>query len=233
MPNSENQDIINKQAIDSKMAIANFTQCEILLKKFYKIPLKKSIIVRNIQFGAKTNLLNLKDPTASDIANFNFFHPETYKNLNLSICSNVTTLISMPFKKEDELNMIAYKKTSVFKGIIDIYDRNSIGFQSRCFHIEDPETGADTTINNRRTHMYQNTTINCGNNCTYDGIDENRYVLCNCSGNIADDGDETNLGLSNNSTGFDILAKLPDFNYDIFLCFEETFADVFLIYLIC
>jgi len=232
MPNSENQNSINQQAFLNKMAIVNFTQCEILLKKHYKIPAQKSIIVRNIQFGANTNLFKLNDTSASDIVNFNYFHPDTYEKLNLSICSNVTTIISMPYKREEELNMLAYKKTTVYKGIIDIYDKNSKGFQSRCFPIKDPDTGSDTTINSRRTLMYQNQTINCENNCTYDGLDENKYVLCKCSGDIQDDGNDTNSGISNNSTGLDILVKFPEFNYDIFLCFEATFLDVFIFYLL-
>ncbi len=225
MPTEENQRYINENAIKNKLATINYTECENLLRNHYKIPHLIPLLMRNIQLDANTILKNLNDYTASDIVNIKIFHPETFEKLDLEICKNVSNKVNIPIKDEKNYNLHYYKKIkSKFKGVIDIYDANSIGFNTKCISVLDPDTGSDTTVNSRISNMYQNQTIRCVSGCEYSGIDENNYVICECLG-ISDDEDNIDSGISNNST-FDILIRFPEFNYDIFLCYEETFNDV-------
>ena len=79
----------------------------------------------------------------------------------------------------------------------------------------DNTTGFDTTINYRRTNYYQNLTASCGANCTYLGIDSNNYINCNCS-----------ITTPTVQPDFlqEVLSDLPTFNFDVILCFEQTFV---------
>jgi len=205
--------------VDNKLAIGNYSLCEDILKKEYNISQSISLIIKMMQFDPITNLDKLNDTSASDAVSMEFINPENGVKLDSSICSKVPTPISIPFKKSERLKPELYAKAAVLKGVIDLYDKESPGYKSRCYKSKEFDTGADTSINYRRTKLYQNESINCSPGCAYEGLDENQYVLCNC--NISQGGE-----LSNNSTGFDPLFSFPKFNYDITLCYYETFTDV-------
>ena len=201
------------------MAIANYTQCEEVLKKYYNISIENNLIVKNLQFDSSTDLKNLKDYSASDLVTFEFFNPDTAEKLDSKICSNIYTPINIPFKQSVRLNMNIYKSAAILKGVIDLYNNESPGYKSRCLKSAEFTTQADTSINYRRTKLYQNETINCSPGCVYEGLDDNSYVICNCELN-------EKTAITNNSTGFDPMDALPNFNYDIVLCYNETINDV-------
>ena len=69
----------------------------------------------------------------------------------------------------------------------DFLDANSQAYQDRCISILDPVSGKDTTVGFRIRNFFQNTTVLCASNCDYAGIEENGYVVCNCSGVIGND----------------------------------------------
>lgn len=112
-----------------------------------------------------------------------------------------------------------YEKAKIYKEIMDIYNKESVAFSTRCVRTNDYETGGDTSINFRRTKLYKNETIKCSEGCEYKGLDANKYVICDCS---LKQGAE----LSNNSTGIHPLLSFPNFNYDIIFCIIETLNDV-------
>ena len=176
-------------------------------------------IVKNLQFDSSTDLKNLKDSTSSNIVSFEFFNPVTAEKLDSKICSNINTPINIPFKESIRLKMNLYKNAAVLKGVIDLYNKESPGYKSRCLKSTEFTTKADTSINYRRTKLYQNETINCSSGCLYEGLDDNSYVICNCELS-----EKTTI--TNNSTGFNPMAALPSFNYDIVLCYNETYRDV-------
>lgn len=209
---------MKKLALENHIAIANFSVCENLLKKSNDIPDSTSLFVRNLQFDSCLNIKNWNDTTASDSVSFNFFDPQKFEKLNMSLCSDLSASISIPIKY-DKIDMKSYRKSASLKNKVDIYNKFSVGFQSRCFSVQDIDSAADTTINFRRTFMYKNQTILCSGNCTYDGIDDNNYIICNCP-------IEENFEISNNFTNWDILTRFPDLNFDIITCFYETLGDV-------
>lgn len=214
----ENEKLINEQAIKNGLAIGNYTQCEKILKNHYNISENITLLLKNMQFNPSTNLKNLDDTTASDSVSMEFINPENGEKLDSQLCNETPTPISIPFKKSERIKMDLYEKAAVLKGVVDLYDKESPGYKSRCLKSSEFDTGADTSINYRRTKLYQNESINCSPGCSYEGLDENKYVKCNCK--------TTQGELSNNSTGFDPLLAFPKFNYDIVLCYYETFTDV-------
>jgi len=178
-----------------------------------------------MQFNPLTNLKNLNDSSSSDIVLMEFINPINGETLDLNICNKIPTAISIPFKESTRLKPTLYQKASVLKGIVDLYDKKSPGYYSRCLKSKEFDTGGDTSINYRRTKLYQNESINCSPECSYEGLDNNSYVNCNCQ--ISSGGE-----ISNNSTGFDPLFSFPQFNYDITLCYYETYTDVMLFFII-
>jgi len=211
--------LINQNAVDNGLAIGNYTHCEILLKKHYNISLDTTLLIKNMQFNPLTNLKNLNDSSMSDSVLIEFINPINGEKLDLNLCNESPTAISIPFKELTRLKPTLYQKAAVLKGIIDLYDKKSPGYYSRCFKSKEFDTGGDTSINYRRTRLYQNESINCSPECSYEGLDNNSYVICNCQ--ISGGGE-----LSNNSTGFDPLFAFPKFNYDIAICYYETYTDV-------
>lgn len=165
----------------------------------------------------------MNDSTASDIVFLDFFHPKNHEKLDSSLCLNDTLAIKIPFQESIRLKMELYEEAAVLKGVIDIYNKNSPGYYSRCFKSYDFSTGGDTSINFRRTKLYQNETIDCSSGCVYDGLDENKYVKCNCEM-------RNDASFSNNSTDFDPLEAFPQMNFDIVVCYREVWNDVILKY---
>jgi len=220
----ENEELVSQEAVSNRLAIGNYTECESLLKKHYNISDSINLVIKNVQFNPMTNLKNFNDSTASDIVSMEYINPQNWEKLNSELCKEVQTSISIPFKDTIRLKPELYAKAAVLKGVIDLYDKKSPGYESRCLKSNEFDTGADTSINYRRTKLYQNESINCSPGCDYQGLDENLYVICNCR---IQEGTE----LSNNSTGFDPLLAFPKFNYDIVLCYYEASTDVILNFL--
>lgn len=153
----------------------------------------------------------------SNVINFDFYNPFTKEKLNKTICNEIKVPISIPFKKANRLNMNLYDRLKVFPSL-DAYNANSQAFHSRCFKSTSLDSDADVSINYRRTNYFQNVSISCSEKCKYVGLDQNKYVVCNCDG--LDGEDNSNSGL------FESMLALPQFNYDISLCYNEVFTDV-------
>ena len=214
----ENEKERIKQAIENKMTIADFFNCENILKKLYNISEQLNLIVKKIEFSASTDLKRADDPNASQGVKFDFFHPGTKEKLNAEKCSEVPISLKLPFAKSEKLQMSLYEKSQVIKSVIDLYDKTTPGYNTRCLKTEQFDTGADTSVNYRRTKLFQNISMDCSGGCEYKGLDENKYVICNCNvtghseiSNTAEDG---------------ALIKFPALNYDIVLCYKETYQNV-------
>lgn len=205
--------------LENKMAFPNTTNCENKLKEKYKIPKSKKIIIKNIQTNSMFDLSIKNHNETSDRIKLEFFHPETKEKLNSKICEEVKSPIKIPFKNSNRLRPDDYILSKKLAGIIDIYDKETPGYHTRCLKSKDYETNGDTSVNFRRMKLYQNETIGCSTDCEYTGLDENMYVVCDCK--LKEDS-----AISNNSTGFMPLFSFPNFNYDIVLCYKEVGEDV-------
>lgn len=208
----------NNQEEYQDLAEANSTECENELKRHYNIT-AKYLVVKNSQFNSKVDLSKLNDPTSSDSLKIEYFNPENGEKLNSSICANITTAIVLPIKNISRLDMALYKESKRKLKGIDIYNKNSPSFKSRCFKSTDFTTGGDTSITFRKTKLYQNESMGCSPGCEYNGIDEFNATVCMCK--IAG-----NEEISNNNTLLDSFLSFPKFNYDIIFCYKETLEDV-------
>ncbi len=210
----ENKEVLKKVALENLFSVGNFTSCENILRNVYNISEELPILKKQIEYDSRTNIEKMKDDNSSKLIQFEFFHPINKEKLNKSLCNSQPISLNIPFKKSSRLEMQSYTKAAVIKDIIDIYDSKSPGYHSRCLPTKDFETGADTSINFRRTQLFQNETISCSEGCTYKGLDENRYVLCDCPNFV--DSEISNTGV------FEELFSLPSMNYDILICYRES-----------
>jgi hypothetical protein len=208
----------NKKAIEEKISIVNFTQCENILKKEYNISQNTVLIMKKLEFTPKMDIKRANNLDASQGLTFEYIDPKTMKKLNSSICSKINTPISIPFKRGNRLKMEEYEKSALINAALDLYNNESPAYYSRCVKTNQIETGADVSINYKRSQMFQNTSITCSSECEYDGLDENKYVKCNCK--TSGDKESSNTG---DEFVFD---PLPSMNYDIVLCHRETYKDV-------
>jgi len=206
-------------AVSENMAFLNLTNCENILKKEYDIADNVHLLVQQIDLNSLLNRnyteINITD--TSNGVNFDFYNPYTKEKLNKSLCNEVSTPISIPFKNSSRIKPQIYTNLKIFPAL-DAYDIKSPSFHSRCYKSTSLESDADVSINYRRNNYYQNTSISCSEGCEYKGLDENIYVICDCHSLVNEDN-------SNNGI-LESLFSLPQFNYDIAFCYNETFSDV-------
>ncbi len=221
----KNSESAEKEAIKQKLSTTNFTECENILKKHYNISSDKYIILKKVEFDSKMDLLRNDNPYASKGVTFEFLNPLTFEKLNTSICSQseIKSPMKIPFKQAERIKSDFYRESAAINLDLDLYNNNSLGYHSRCVKSNQLTTGADLSINYKRNKMFQNNSIECSSGCTYGGLDENKYVKCDCKIN-------ENMETSNNG-GYVSFDPLPPMNYDIVVCYYEAYTDV-IIYLI-
>ena len=213
-----NENELREAALKNKLSVANFTQCEIKLKSFHNISENVTLLYKKMEFDSKTDLSRAADPYASSGVSFEFFNPDTLVKLNTSVCTETPIPINIPYKKVERLSMSLYLANSLVNKDVDIYNKESTGFHSRCVKSKDLNTSADTSMSFRRNTMFQNETIGCSDSCSYQGLDENGYVKCDCNTSGKEE-------MSNTGSDF-AFDPIPKMNYDIVMCYYETYNDV-------
>ena len=216
--NKENEKELNKEAVANNMAIGDFSNCEALLKIYYNLTNIPSLLIKKVEFDPSTDVNKSNDTNASNGVTFEFFNPINKEKLNSTICNTVPTPLKIPFKQSYRLKMGLYTTAVVLKDVIDIYNSKTPGYHSRCYTSKEFESGADTSINYRRTKLFQNTSMECSQGCEYNGLDENKYVICNCSISGQEE-------ISNSAEDGPLIA-FPALNFDIALCYYETYTKV-------
>jgi len=214
----ENKNASIQAAIQNGMAFADFSNCEKILKNHYNISDDINLLIKKVEFNPMFDIKRANDTAASQGVSFDFFNPVTKEILNATLCENAPTPIRIPFKKSERINMNMYQKASTVQAFLDLYNSVSPGYHSRCYKTTQFDTGADVSLNYKRTNMFQNQTVSCSSGCIYEGLDENKYVKCNCTS--LSDKEISNTG---NDEIFD---PLPKMNYEIFVCYYETYTDV-------
>jgi len=208
----------NSFALNNNMSFGNFSECEEILKSLYNITTDLPLIKKQVEFDSTTNLEKINDENSSKLIKFEFYNPINLEKLNKSFCDSYPTAINIPFKNSVRLKMNTYTQALIIRDVVDIYNSKSPGYQTRCLTTKEFSTGADTSINYRRTKLFQNETISCSEGCVYQGLDENKYVKCDCSS--MEKSEMSNTGTADN------LFALPQMNYDIALCYKEVFFNV-------
>ena len=209
----------NREAsLKNKLSIANFTLCENRLKSHFNISQNVTLLYKKMEFDSKTDLSRAADPFGSRGVSFEFYNPDTLDKLNSSICSEILTPIKIPFKKIERLTISLYLANLAVNKDVDIYNKESPGFYSRCVKSKDLNTSADTSMSFRRNKLFQNETLECSSICSYQGLDENGYIQCDCTTSGKQE-------ISNTGSDF-FFNPIPPMNYDIITCYSETYNDV-------
>jgi hypothetical protein len=208
--NSSTADM-TEAAKEAGLSTVDLGNCTEILKDYYKI---SSVVIAKVDLDSKLNLDNINNPLAGNSVKFRAYNNETKEQLNISVCDEEPVKIAIPLPDASVLDMKLYQMFSQEYGI-DIFNASDPAFTSRCNNFVYNGTDADTTLNYRRTYVYQNKTANCmGSDCYYGGIDSDNYMGCNCKNMQEDSAVQTDLASA-------VLAGMPVFNMDIAGCGED------------
>jgi hypothetical protein len=101
--------------------------------------------------------------------------------------------------------------------MIDIYDPMDRAFNDRCFSFIDNLTKFDTTINYRREFYFQNKTVQCSDNCTYEGFDFYNFLTCKCIGL------SPNVAIQITFIGYQFTDEVTNVNLGVIACYKDVF----------
>jgi hypothetical protein len=182
--------LLQQAGISNNGKVNNFidySDCESLLRAQYDLP---TVIVKILQYNSNIFNSAIKyNPVYSETsASVSFYNPTTLEKLNSSICNSenkATIYYRFSLQQSTRMNMILYRKFDEYSDY-EPFDLNNKYYQSRCYTVLDSLYQADTSINYRRKHYFQNLQGVCSNNCRYLGIDLDNYVNCECD-NVGDD----------------------------------------------
>ena len=199
-------------ALENSLSIINFTNCENILRQVYNIPNNESLLFYKIDYSSKLNV-----SSGSDSISYNVFDENGIK-LNLSYCENTTININIPLSKIENSSLINKTLFSEYNNSgKDIYDKNSGFYSDICDVYSD--NGTDLTLDDRRSNIFPNVSINCSDGCNYKGIDEYNYIKCICE---VSNTTETNVNIINS-----FLSILSQSNFMVIGCYENAINPVF------
>ncbi len=102
------------------------------------------------------------------------------------------------------------------------FNKDEDVYVSRCDTIINSTFEADTTINIRRSKIFNGSAF-CSPGCNYTSYDKDSdYLECQCD--VIDDNSEHSYTIAD-----DILGMLPDFNLEIINCYIQVFTEVSLL----
>jgi hypothetical protein len=211
--NESLSDVI-ETAVDNRLSIIDGNSCYETLKKYYNISITDDILAIKSDINSYLQLDNLDKPLVSNSAQIKIYNPTTREELNISLCSNEQFNIRTPIKTADLLNLTGYN--GLKSSGIDGFNPNDTSFTDICFTHVDVKTQYDTTLTYRRSNYFQNKSAQCsGTNCTYENIDDNNYVSCNCYVQPAEQ-------INNEFVDY-FLVNLSTWNFGVVKCYNLIF----------
>lgn len=223
-----------KDAVENKMGIVDFSDCENILKEH-------NIINKNDKLYS-INVNIIKDRNNSLVEKlFKFNTKLSYILINgegniidSSLCKKVNIKLSIDKQTPNLDKYFDYKS----KFGIDIYNKTDEYFNNICFPFQDTNY-TDQTINSRRKKF--NYTISCSDNCQYRGLDTNFYSNCECNAyfNINDIHSQESKPPENrfNFLVNNVFDSVISSNINLIFCYESGFKNIkkqlgFYIYLV-
>ena len=144
---------------NNNISIIDIGECENILKELYEIDSTETLILFKTDFYI--------DNYSIPITEYEIFHPQTKKKLDLKYCNQTKMKIYLPAIEIDEENL-------------HIYDPNSDYYKDKCFPYTS-ECGNDETLEERKNKFNNNYLSLCESNCKYVGYNKNtKMVLCEC-----------------------------------------------------
>ena len=199
--------------IENNLTTLNISSCEDFIRKKYN--LSKNLFIAKVGYSEiLNNASTLLDSNNTNIisagssVNFRMFNPDTKMEYNISQeCNDIEMSIKIPLPKYNRINPVQ-SMTFTQMGI-DINNQNDSFYVDRCKNY--PPKNNDNiqlTIRERKTSFYKNQTISCSAGCLFKGIDDNKYMICECI---------NTENVSSNVLGEAAIA-LSSINYEIALC---------------
>ena len=169
LENNSSQNL-NKNIFSLNLTYVNFSECEKILRDYYKIFPPRKIIFIQIEINNINNniLINQIEYQAYD---------DNKNILNLSLCNstNIKIYYSLKNNEEDIINLISSFKEKN----INILNLNDSFYNDVCIPYSNSKN--DLTLNDRIEEFYKNYSF-CENNCKLEEIIlENMIVVCDCS----------------------------------------------------
>jgi hypothetical protein len=206
---SGNDSMIEEAAYRNSMPIFNLKECEKILKEHYNITSSEQLIFVTNNFNSALDAAKTNKTNQTNSYSISVYHPVTKEKLNMDLCNDVQQKVLMPVGNNTNLNLTLYREMKVDG--IDIYNPNDKAFNDQCMSYIDKGTQKDTTLNWRRENYYQQTTPQCGFNCTYSGINDKNYTECTCGINA------TSL-YENSFFDYALDGTFSEFNFKVISC---------------
>ena len=151
---SENQNNKNYNNIST----IKLGECETKLKQKYNISDNESLIIFKYDYYEEGLLI--------PIIEYEVYHPNENKKLDLNICENIIIDISIPVIINEE-NLFKYNSSNEY-------------YNDLCFPYT-TEKGTDITLTDRKNEFINNNMSLCEKNCEYNGYDiYTKKALCQC-----------------------------------------------------
>lgn len=201
-----------QQSISSNTPYMDLSSCLDALKQYYNISANESIIVQTIDWSTNLTSTNETNVSLQSDISYNFYNPETGDKLDISkVCEENTVQLKIP-TNVSRLNLTLINGFQPLK--INVYDRTSDFYSTRCYSYVNESSGSDVTVSQRISKIFPGVSFSCSDGCTFTGFDENFYQICNCSSvNSTQTKVDTNV----------LTSGIANSNLDVFICYTQAF----------
>ena len=207
----------NGPAFSRKVSVVETEECVRAMLKANSLQMNTKLIIKKIDLNT---ILDLTSKVTTDVSNsliLEFYHPVNLSKLSTDSCKGVTTVIKSYNHRALSIDFDLYNQ--LLANNVDIFDPLSQVYQDRCFILLDPASGKDTTVGFRIRNFFSNSIISCASSCTFGGIEENGYVVCNCQGVI------NNNEPVNRFVDAAVVPTYSTINHEVIKCFPHVWQN--------
>lgn len=173
---------INRPAFSRRVSVVETGECVRAILKANSLQINTKLIIKKIDLHHILDLTSKDTTDVSDSLILEFYHPVNFSKLSSDSCNDVPTVIRSHNHRALSIDFGLYNQLLAYD--VDIFDPLSQVYQDRCHILLDPASGKDTTVGFRIRNFFSNSSISCASSCTFGGLEENGYVVCNCQGII-------------------------------------------------
>ena len=183
----------NPPSKKENLSSIDMSNCEIILRREYKIPNEDPLIIAKYDKINTSALFNQVE--------YEVFTKEGNK-LDLSVCNSVYINITYPINFNSSLEVDLIKAEEMLNDGIDIFNSNSAFFTDICYYY--PKEINNIILSDRRNNIYNNVSL-CEENCIYKSINyTSKRISCDCfSKNNVNTSIYENKEVLNNNIAYD------------------------------
>ena len=175
---------------------------------------KKNKINQNVVVAI---IYTIRDNAPPQISYF-LYHPDTGKQLDVSICSGTKIAIRTSLFDNSKVDEELVKYFSKLN--INIFDINDPFFTDICLNFS--KDGKDVPLNDRIKLYFQNVSL-CEDGCIYVGINFETYeVECSCDASGPNTDFDINKILLDNPLTNEVFGFIKNSNLSVLKCFKQS-----------